>query len=186
MPTKENISEIVDTAKTLGYTCHISGGGPDDFKDKNACRVTGEKFKAASELLKPHGLTFGMHNHWWEFDKKIDGKTPYDIALEIAPDTICQIDTYWVKVGGMDPAAVIQQHAKQTQLLHIKDGPLDKDKAMTAIGRGKMDWKSVMQAAQDSAVKWLVVELDRCDTDMMDAIHESLHYLVDEGFGDIH
>ncbi|MDT8389988.1 MAG: hypothetical protein RRC34_05705 [Lentisphaeria bacterium] len=44
-----------------------------------------------------------------------------------------------------------------------------------------MDFPPIIAAA-DSA-EWLVVELDRCDTDMMTAVEQSFHYLVNAGFG---
>jgi sugar phosphate isomerase/epimerase len=180
-PTKENVKEIVETAKTLGYTRHISGMGPNDFATLEKTLESAAKFQEAAELLKGTGITFGTHNHWWEFDKKFDGKTPHQILMEKAPGLFAQIDTYWVAVGGEDAAAVVKKLGKRAPLLHIKDGSLNRDKAMTAIGAGSMDWKKVISAAATST-EWLVVELDRCDTDMVEAIAQSYTYLTSKGF----
>lgn len=181
-PTQENLKEIVETAHVLGYRWHVTGYGPDRFTSLDGCMKAAQEFQSAAEMLKKEGLTFGMHNHWWEFDHKFNGKTPHQILMENAPDLVAEIDTYWVKVGGEDPAGVIRDLKGRTPLLHIKDGPLDRNKAMTAVGQGKMDWKSVLAAA-DESVKWLVVELDRCDTDMTKAVEDSLAYLVKNGYG---
>jgi sugar phosphate isomerase/epimerase len=181
-PAKDNRNEIIDAAKTLGYTRHISGFGPPDFETAEKCVETAAKAQEAAELLKDTGITFGLHNHWWEFDHRIDGKIPHQIMMAKAPDVFAEVDTYWVQVGGEDAAEVLKTLGPRAPLLHIKDGPTVRDKAMTAVGAGKMDWKAVIGAADDST-EWLVVELDSCDTDMTEAVRESLRYLVDNGFG---
>jgi sugar phosphate isomerase/epimerase len=182
MPDKSNVAEIIDTAKTLGHTCHISGRGADFFADRAGSEKAGDQFQEASELLRSSGIRFGIHNHWWEFDKKFDGKLPYDVALERAPEAVCEIDTYWVTVGGQDTASIVRRLSARTRFLHIKDGPLDRNQAMTAVGQGKMKWSSILEAADPKVLEWLVVELDRCDTDMMEAVKGSREYLVSKGY----
>ena len=183
LPTPANVNEIVDTAGALGYTLHIAGYGPDQFATEAGTRKAADDFQRAAELLQPHGLRFGFHNHWWEFDKKFGGKTPYQILLECAPAAFSELDTYWCAVGGGDPAREVRENGKRLPVLHIKDGPLDRNADMTAVGDGKMDWKSVIGAADEQTLQWLVVELDRCATDMMEAVAKSARYLASAGFG---
>jgi hypothetical protein len=52
---------------------------------------------------------------------------------------------------------------------------------MTAVGDGVMDWPSVIQAGQGRA-EWLIVELDRCATDMLEAVSRSYTYLTQKGY----
>ena len=40
----------------------------------------------------------------------------------------------------------------------------------------------VFLAAADESVEWLIVELDSCDTDMLQAVAESYRYLTTHGF----
>ena len=182
MPGKENVGQILDDARTLGYTRHVSGFGPEQFatleKTLEAAAVT----QKAAELLKGSGVSLSIHNHWWEFDKKFDGKYPHEVFMAAAPDAFAQLDTYWIAVGGADAAKVVRQYGRRAPLLHIKDGPADREKAMTAVGRGVMDWPKVIGAAANST-EWLIVELDRCDTDMFEAVAESCRYLVSKGLG---
>jgi len=181
LPTEENIEEVVETARILGYTRHISGFGPNQFETRDGVLEAAAKAQKAAELLKPYGLTFGLHNHWWEFSIQFDGRPVHDLLMEAAPDVFAEVDTYWVKVGGADPAAVVARLGARAPLLHIKDGPGVRDAAMTAVGAGVMDWNAVIGAADD-ATEWLVVELDRCDGDMMEAVHESCRFLISRGF----
>lgn len=183
LPAPENVNEVVDTAGALGYTFHVAGYGPDQFASEAGTLKAAEAFQRAAELLKPHGLRFGFHNHWWEFDKQFGGKTPYEILLDRAPDAFSELDTYWCAVGGDDPASVLRTYGTRVPLLHIKDGSKDRNDSMTAVGEGKMDWKGVIGAADEQTTQWLIVELDRCATDMAEAVARSASYLASAGFG---
>jgi sugar phosphate isomerase/epimerase len=183
LPTTENVNQIVDEAGALGYTLHISGFGPDQFATLDGTLKAAELFQRGVDLLKPHGLRYGFHNHWFEFDKKFDGKTPYELLLEHAPGAFSELDTYWCAVAGGDPVKVVRAHSQRLPVLHIKDGSMRKEDAMTAVGDGRMDWKSIIGAADENVLEWLVVELDRCATDMLEAIGKSVKYLASAGFG---
>ncbi len=72
-PTPETAQQIIDTELALGNTHVISGFGPNDFKTVDDCKRIAGIFNTAADLLKPHGMTYGFHNHWWEFST-VDGK----------------------------------------------------------------------------------------------------------------
>ena len=182
LPTRENISELADTAGALGYNLLVGGFGPDDFATLDLTRASADKFQAAAELAREQGLQFGIHNHWWEFHT-IDGKLVYDILLEAAPAAFSELDVYWVKVGGQDPAAIVAANKSRLPLLHIKDGPAVKDQPMTAVGSGTLDIPSIIKAADPEVLQWLVVELDACATDMTEAVRQSYAYLSVNGLG---
>jgi sugar phosphate isomerase/epimerase len=183
LPTKDNLNEVIDTARTLGFTRHIAGFGPKGFETREATLESAGKAQEAAQLLVGSGITFGIHNHYWEFDKLFDGKTPHELFMENAPGVFAQIDTYWVAVAGGDAAQVVAALGPRAPLLHIKDGPVTKEEAMTAVGAGKMDWNAVIGAAAPET-EWLVVELDRCDTDMAEAVARSCVYLTSSGFAE--
>ncbi len=180
LPTPETIQQIADTEKALGNTRLVSGFGPDDFKTPDDCQRSADRFQAAAQLAKAEGLTFGIHNHWWEFET-VDGQLVYDRVLEAAPDAFGELDIYWAAYAGQAPADVVARHKSRLPLLHIKDGSLEKDSAMTAVGSGKVDIAGAIQAADPSVLQWLIVELDRCDTDMWDAVRQSYTYLIEKG-----
>lgn len=180
IPTRETIAKLADTEKTLGNTRLVAGFGPDEFKTLDDCRRSAEKFQTAAQLATEEGLTFAIHNHWWEF-QTVDGHNVYDYVLEAAPDTLGELDIYWAAFAGVSPVDVIQKHKSRLPLLHIKDGSLEKDSAMTAVGSGKVDIKSAIGAADPDVLKWLIVELDRCDTDMWEAVEQSYAYLTQNG-----
>ncbi|MCK5734174.1 MAG: sugar phosphate isomerase/epimerase, partial [Candidatus Latescibacteria bacterium] len=143
---------------------------------KAAC----DRFNEASAVAVEHGMTFGIHNHWWEF-LQVEGRYVYQVMLEhLTPEVFFEVDTYWVKTAGVDPAAVVRELGVRAPLLHIKDGPCTKEAPMTAVGEGVVDFRSIVEAAGETA-EWMIVELDRCATDMMEAVATSYTYLIEEG-----
>jgi len=125
--------------------------------------------------VKSAGLRLAIHNHWWEFGN-IDGKLIFNIMLEnLDPELSFEVDTYWVKTAGCDPVAVLKSLDKRVPLIHIKDGPCIRTEPMVALGTGSMDIPSIAKAAENA--EWLIVELDRCATDMLTAMKESITYM---------
>jgi sugar phosphate isomerase/epimerase len=183
LPTPENINQIVDTEKTLGNTYIIAGLGPNEFKTADDCKRSAERFQKAAELVKPHGMTFGMHNHWWEFET-VDDRLVYDIVLQAAPDIFSELDVYWAAYGGQDAAKVVAAHKARLPILHIKDGTLEKDVPHVAVGSGKLDMAAIIGAADPTVLQWLVVELDNCATDMTEAVRQSYAYLTSQGLAE--
>lgn len=177
LPTKENINEVEDTAKTLGYTYVISGFGPDDFKTMDGIRAAAEKFEAGARLAKERGLKVGYHNHYWEFDV-VNGRYGYCWFFDMAPSVFSELDTYWASnFGVVDVPLVVAAYKDNLPLLHIKDGPLVRGEDHTAVGKGKMNFPEILMAAGEKT-EWLVVELDSCATDMTQAVRESYNYLA--------
>lgn len=118
-------------------------------------------------IAKKYGMTLAYHNHDFEFEK-IDGKNVLDLLYEAIPaDALeTELDTCWVKVGGEDPADYLRKYAGRSGILHLKDyvgektGDILTDFHFTPVGHGKLDFQSILKAADQSGVKWLVVEQD--------------------------
>ena len=180
LATTENVNQLADEANTLGYTRLISGLGPNDFKTEDDIKRSAARFSDAAELLKPHGLTMGYHNHWWEFDK-IGEKTVYELFLTAAsPAVFSQLDVYWAAFGRANPARMLVQFGARIPLLHIKDGTLEPNVPHTAVGSGLLNMHTIIGAADPKVVEWVIVELDNCATDMMEAARKSYKYLTSE------
>lgn len=185
LPTPESVDQIVADCETLGAKYVVSGFGPGDMDTMDGIKACAEKFQTAAELLKPSGLTFAFHNHWWEFTK-VGDVVPHDLLLELAPDAHAELDVYWTAFGGADPVAEVLKKASRIPLLHIKDGPLtgDPPDPHTAVGQGKLDMPAIIGAADPAVLDWLIVELDHCKTDMMQAVVDSYTYLTSNGLAE--
>ncbi len=182
MPTKENLSELVDTAALTDTRFLVSGYGGDQFKTIDDCKKAAADFQTAAELLAPQGIKFGFHNHWFEFAVR-DARYVYDILMAEAPAVFSELDVYWCAYAKADPVAVIKQYKCRQPLLHIKDGPIPEQMPHTAVGSGKMNIPAIVAAADPCVLEWLVVELDECATDMLEAVAQSYKYLSSTGLG---
>ncbi len=182
LPEGDKRDEILAAAKTLGVKYLVCPWiSPDEWKTVEGAKAACKRLNDANKTVSGAGMTLGYHNHWAEYEPIAGGTYPYKVmAQELDSSIILEIDTYWAKVGGCDPAAVITELGERAKLLHIKDGPADSREApMVAVGSGKMDVPGIINAGQFA--EWEVVELDRCATDMMTAVEESYQYLVGKG-----
>jgi sugar phosphate isomerase/epimerase len=174
----DNLQEVEDTAKILGLDMVATGFGRNEYKDLDSIKKTAETVNGIVEKLKKANLNVFLHNHQWEFCM-VDGKLAYDHFAPLCPGVLFELDTYWASnFGANDPSEQVAKFKGRTPLLHIKDGPLEEGKAMLAVGKGRMDVPKVIKAADPKVLRWLIVELDKCDTDMFQAVEDSYKYLV--------
>ena len=175
---KESVLAIAE-AFGLDRIC-IAYLPPTEFESVDSIKRTCERLNQAGAFANANGLSLGYHNHWWEF-KQLNGAATVDLMLEELDDSVfLQIDTYWVQVGGLQAVEVLKRVGARAPLIHLKDGPLDTDGDMTAVGAGKMDVPGIVAATAETA-EWHIVELDRCATDMLEAVRDSYIYLTTNG-----
>lgn len=154
---------------------------PASFESLDAVRSSAAALASACEIANSRGVSFGYHNHWWEFENIFDGKAAWSHLFALTtPALFAELDVYWATVGRTDPCDAIAELGERVRLLHVKDGPADDPKsAMVAVGQGSIDIARILGSAP--AATWHIVELDRCDTDMALAIEASYQHLVGSG-----
>jgi len=191
IPVGDKKAAMLEVAETFHCKRMIWHGWPED---KRYSSLDGTKeliniYNEANHFAKSNGLMFGLHNHWWEYRNKVDGRFVYQVLLEgVEPDIFFEIDTYWVKVAGHDPAKIVGEFGKRAPLLHIKDGPAiwsdslpaDNPDPMVAVGKGTQNFPAIVQSAAGNTA-FMVVEMDRVATDVYDAIRDSYTYLTQQG-----
>lgn len=178
LPVGKDQGRILDEMVAIGCKNLVCPGVPASlFESREGIKQAAEQLNQANQICLKNGLTFGYHNHYKEF-QIVDGHTAFDLLLELADPAIhFQIDTYWAHVAGIDVPALVKKLGKRAPLLHIKDGPGDKNKPMLAVGEGIMDIPAILAAAKGFC-EWQIVELDSCATDMLEAIEKSYRYLA--------
>ena len=179
LPVGKQKNEVIEVAKELEVTRIISSTGRDNFASMDEVKKLCDRWNQASAIAAENDLELGLHNHWWEFTE-VEGRSGFDLLIEnLDPAVFFQVDTYWVNTGGGDSVEVLEKLEDRAPLVHIKDGPCDPQADMQAIGEGKMDFPPIVEASKGTA-EWLIVELDRCATDMIEAVEKSYSYLVGE------
>ena len=176
LPLGEKQNEILDGVLSVGSPIYVVPSvKPDEIASVAATRRFCDRLNEAAEVCRGYGLKFGYHNHWMEM-ADLGGSRVYQVMnAALDPGIVFEVDTYWVKVAGLDPAAVVAELGSRASLLHIKDGPLTREAAMVALGTGKMDFQGLFKAAR--YLEAPIVEFDRCAGDILADLKQSVDYL---------
>lgn len=181
LPLGDKKNEVLETMDAIGaYHLVSPWTDPKNYASVDAIRAMAELFNQANEVAVENGLKFSIHNHDFEM-ALVAGRPAYKHLMDsLDPEVLFQVDTYWVRAAGLDPAAVVADLGERAPLLHIKDGPANREDPMTALGEGVMDIPEIIEAGE-GYTEWLIVELDRCATDMLEAVAKSYTYLTSRG-----
>jgi sugar phosphate isomerase/epimerase len=181
LPLGDQKQEVIDTMGALH--CRrliVAWQPPEKYKSLDGIKSICDSLNEGAAVAKANGLQLGYHNHWFEYEL-VENRIPVDVMLEhLDPDVFFEVDTYWVQTAGQNPVEVIRRLGSRAPLLHVKDGPCQVEAPMTALGEGVVDIPAVAAAGAGST-EWLIVELDRCATDVMEAVRKSYQYLIGNG-----
>jgi sugar phosphate isomerase/epimerase len=176
-PLLGDTDAILDAAVALGTdTVVVPWLDPDHFADRESLQATADRLNAAAARAADRGIRVGYHNHWFEPSQQVDGRPALEVLAGLLADEVfLEVDVYWAQVAGADVPALLTRLADRVAYLHVKDGPAtEPEAAMTAVGAGTLDIPAILGAAPRAR---RIVELDRCDTDMFDALAGSVSYL---------
>lgn len=181
LPLGPDANRVLDEHSAIGSPCLIVPYLPmERFRSVESVDAAVDDLNRAWENVRARGMAFGYHNHWWEFQNRIDGRPAFERLLERLDPGVCvELDIYWAKVGGADPAVLARTLGTRARLLHVKDGPADGPSSpMVPVGQGTLDVPAIVSAAHS---EWSVVELDRYDGDVFEGVEQSCRYLVERG-----
>ncbi|HVM89155.1 MAG TPA: sugar phosphate isomerase/epimerase [Puia sp.] len=192
IPVGDKKDMMLQTAEAFNCRRMIWHGWPEDkrYSSVNGTKELIDIYNEANHFAKTNGLMFGLHNHWWEYRNRVGGRFVYEWLLDgVEKDIFFEIDTYWVKVAGQDPAAIISKFGKRAEMLHMKDGPAiyrdtlaeDNPDPMVALGKGVQNFSAIAKAANGNT-KWMVIEMDIVAGDVFLVIRESRNYLLENKF----
>lgn len=164
---EDDFDTVLLTARTLGIraiycpylVADLRPGEHDGWVDfAHRLEAVGEKVRAA-------GMTFGWHNHDFEFQPLADGTVPMEVILAEAPGIGWEADVAWIIRGGGDPAEWIAKHGNRITAVHVKDiareGECADEDGWADVGHGTVDWAALLaQLRSDSAAKIYILEHD--------------------------
>jgi sugar phosphate isomerase/epimerase len=180
----EDAGALLDGASAVGADTVIIPSVPRErFADLSAVTALARELNQAAARAAGQGLRLGYHNHAFELPPLADGRTGLEaLADALDPAVLLEVDTYWAAVGAGSPhdvAGLLGRLGDRVRYLHVKDGPVTADDPMTAVGTGRMPVAEILAACPSA--EWHVVELDRCATDMLTAVRQSLDWLTGHG-----
>lgn len=127
---------------------------------------------AIGRKCKQAGLTFGYHNHWFEFEK-VENNFPLDILISSTnPEYVSfELDAYWMVTKGGDPVKWIERYPGRFCFVHFKD--------KTFLGSDNtVDYKALMEACKKNGIANPIIEVEWYgDKPVLDAIRLSINNL---------
>ena len=152
---------VIEEHKLFGCTEVGLGAMNGEFRGSLANL---EKFIAlmapAVEKIKKAGLTFGYHNHAFEFDPLEDGEGVIFDHLVAKTDWNFILDTYWVAYAGGDPVDFIRRLEGRILNLHFKDMKTSPKGPICPVGQGVLDFAAIVRAAEETGIRFGLVEQD--------------------------
>jgi sugar phosphate isomerase/epimerase len=181
LPLGDQKQEVINTMSALNCKRLIlPGHPPETYQSLDGIKRICDSLNEASLVAKANGFQVGYHNHWFEY-QVVENRIPADVMLEYLDHNVFfEVDVYWVQTAGQNPVDAVRRLGSRAPLLHVKDGPCQIEAPMTALGEGVVDIPGVVAAGAGST-EWLIVELDHCATDMMEAVRKSYQYLIGKG-----
>jgi sugar phosphate isomerase/epimerase len=173
------VERTLEAAAALGVKTLIDPA-IRDWGSADAVLGAARRLGEIAVSAQAHDLTIGYHNHWWEFETQLEGRTAYDVFTEELPEAVVlELDTYWAEVGGASATELLARLGDRVRLIHVKDGPGNQDTAaQQPAGSGSVPVKEILAAAPD-AIR--VIEFDDYSGDVFDGIAQSLKFVREQG-----
>jgi sugar phosphate isomerase/epimerase len=147
----------IEDAAEVGQRYVISPWLDDNLRtDMDGLKRFMEQFNKCGELCQAHGMTFGYHNHNFEFSTKIGDGTLYDYILA---NTDPKLVAQQMDVGNMLGAGgialdLLKKYPGRFELMHVKDeiksttGQGMDGYDSTILGQGVMPVKDIVKQAR--------------------------------------
>lgn len=151
-----------------------------ELQNELGYRLVRSNLNEIARKLEPLGYTLSYHNHAFEFETLVDGKSAMDFLLEPTEENkiLAEIDVYWVKKAGKDPLEFIKPYANRMPIIHLKDMTDDEEQAFAEVGTGTIDFLPILQWGEQNGIEWYAVEQDVCQRPPMDCLQTSLDNLI--------
>lgn len=163
----------IDAAHTLGSKFIVSSSLPSLMQKEakksgepgytlDDAKRTADYANRLGEKARQAGLQYAYHNHHAEFTDVGGGQVFYDVLLKETDKKLVQfeLDCGWVHAGGKNPVDYFKANPGRIPLMHAKDflPGGSKDYPGAELGRGTLDYKPIMAAADAAGLKHCFVE----------------------------
>lgn len=176
---RDDPGPALDLACQLGLTYVVCPSAPESWRNSREGYLRlADLFNEVGDDCRSRGLRFGYHNHAMEFDK-FDGTLGLDLLLgHTDPDLVqAELDVFWVEKAGYRATDYLKKYAGRCDVIHIKDMTRDGRQTFAEVGYGGFDIPLLVETANASGVRWLLVEQDVCERDSFDSVTMSYEYL---------
>ncbi|MCD8014556.1 MAG: sugar phosphate isomerase/epimerase [Lachnospiraceae bacterium] len=144
------LPELISFSKKTGIRFFMTSL---EFDTLEKCRAAARQLDYANQILNPHGIHLGYHNHYMEFKKVIaDGRecTLMEDFLEHTSDKVMlQLDVGWQLFGGDDVISFMEKYSSRIFSVHLKDfvadfASVDEKDSFAAVGDGVLPTEKIL------------------------------------------
>lgn len=157
---EQKFDQVAADARTLGQRYVIVPSLDEQWRSVAGYVAVATAFNRLGRALRKQGLRFGFHNHQIEFAALPGGNTGYELLLQHTDKELVtfELDLFWAREGGADSLEFFKRYRDRFRLVHIKDRAADG--SQTTVGRGIMDWATLLAAAKRAGVRHWFIEQD--------------------------
>lgn len=129
----------------------------DDLKNNMDALV--EQIKTVKKELDKRGVVFGYHNHDQEYN---NGEDLVKQLLDKTEGFYSEIDTYWVKMAGLDPVEKMKEYGDRLKCLHIKELKTVgvKTDPNPVVGEGCVGFKEIFDLGNKMGIQLAILEVE--------------------------
>lgn len=184
----DDTEAVISEHQALGCRYVGLGSMPERYRgDRQWIDFFADDYLTPAKKLRDAGLLFMYHNHNFEFERLLDGRTIMDILLERFPaDTMgVTLDTYWLQAAGCDICLWIDKLKDRIPCVHLKDMTVSgMEIRMAAVGQGNLNWEAILNTIDRSGgTEYLLVEQDYCyGQSPFVCLKQSYDYLAARGY----
>jgi sugar phosphate isomerase/epimerase len=172
---RDEPAHVMRDAHTLGAAFVVCAWMPHEGRlTREECLRAAEVYERAGQVARQEDLRFAYHLHGFEFETSTEGTLLETLATHTSADAVAfEVDVFWAKAGGADPAALIDRLAGRVPLTHLKDmarglddAPLIGDRARAAnviLGTGVLDFPAIIGASRRASVEIQFIEDEHPD-----------------------
>jgi len=161
---KNDLDELIHEHDLIDCNNIGIGAMPGNIHE-TAEGVTGfiTKCNEIAAKMGEKGKFLNYHNHAFEFEV-YDGKRTFERLIEEVPQLRFIPDTYWMQVGGVNPAEYMKKLNGRVDVCHFKDMRIvNNQQRFAECGTGNLDLGACYRTCKEIGVKYIVIEQDLCD-----------------------
>lgn len=167
----DGFKKSVEAGNIFGLKEFIAPYMADSDRTPDNLKKLCEVMNRAGEYCKAHGMTFGYHNHDFEF-KQSGNRMIYEAILQDTDPKLVkmQMDLYWVVKAGQDPIQWIMKYPKRFTSFHVKDMAKTERQETVEVGEGSIDFAKIFAYSKKAGAKRYTVELEHYKRTPMEGI----------------
>ena len=159
---ERDLERILDENEVLGNRAIVLSFLPEHRrKDAAGWREAAATLNRIGEACHRRGFELAYHHHHFEF-VKVDGQYALDLLWQQTDPQFlkAELDTFWLRYAGQDPARYIARLGARATHLHLKDLLPGPPVRFAEVGLGILDFPGILNSAEKAGVHWGIVEQD--------------------------